>query len=98
MAKRGLPGWVQDERRNLRAINPDFLSDAHADTIVEQAFIWIVDPVLRTNYATAGMRAHALSQAIGLVAVICCDAAHADITLQPLHDAYQRAKNRRTIA
>ncbi len=68
---------------------PEFLTPAHADTIVQQLFRWLVDEPRTTPDRVRAQ--------LSLVACIICDSASADITLQPLHDAYARAKAARQL-
>ena len=60
---------------------PGSISDAHADIIIATLHTWLIET-----------RAVAADTAIGKSAIanIVCDAVSADVTLQPLHDAYQR--------
>ena len=62
-----------------------FITDSQADAIVETLFDWLVDS------ATVHDKSMGRSQ----VAAIVCDATHLDITVQPLHYAYARAKEKR---
>jgi hypothetical protein len=61
------------------------LTDTQADAIV--GAIWDHVDV----YMPHTRHGHTV-QAFNVVAAIVCDATHADITVQPLHDAYARAK------
>jgi hypothetical protein len=61
------------------------LTDSQADAIVGAMFRMYVDG-----------RPDIVSKAnVSLIAAIVCDATSADITCQPLHEAYRRAKERR---
>jgi hypothetical protein len=68
---------------------PGFLTPAHADIIVGQLFRWLVDEPLASDDRKRAQ--------LSLVAAIICDSAHDDITLQPLHTAYARAKSARNL-
>jgi len=54
---------------------PGSITESQADAIVSAMFKWMVDMI-------DGPRS--------LVAAVICDAVSADITLQPLHNAYGR--------
>ena len=62
-----------------------FITDSQADAVVETLFSWLVDSAL----------VHDKHMGRSQVAAIVCDATHKDITVQPLHDAYARAKEKR---
>jgi hypothetical protein len=69
-----------------------FITEEQADAIVEQLFRVIVDSVV--PYVDGK---HWQESDVSKVALIVCDAVTEDITLQPLHHAYRRAKDKRGI-
>lgn len=64
-----------------------FISAEQADAVVEHLFRNIVDGHAEPQQ---GVR-------VSLVAAVVVDAAHQEIALQPLHEAYRRAKERRSL-
>jgi hypothetical protein len=68
---------------------PGLITGAQAGAIVGQLFRWLVDEPI-TNPERQRSQ-------LSLVAAIVCDATSAEITVQPLHVAYVRAKTERNL-
>jgi hypothetical protein len=65
------------------------INESQANAIIDAMFKWIYDEPI-TNSERQRER-------LSIIANIVIDAAHSDITNQPLHIAYQRAKQIRGI-